>query len=478
MCTSPIKIFNRSRRFRVGIDLPILTVPCGHCEECQKKAQKDWFVRASAEYMRIKEKKGFVWFPTLTFNDSNMLIWDDSDNNYTVPVFNHDAFVSFRNKLRIYLKREGYNLSGENTMRFFYASEYGGKFGRPHFHCLLFVPMQIPYDIFAQCVDKAWIYGFVMYSKKYGRTIKGIKGIQYVMKYIHKDCHYYDLYKIDKYISSLKDKIKLLPDGNEDKEYLKNKLSMFKKCLPSHHQSMGFGSSFQFTDDEYINNKVRSNRLGIFDKDFSYSIPMYYKRKFLYDFDKVDSIYNINPRGKHIKLAQLNILIDKLDMYLSSSIYSNSVEDLCKRLFPHLLDNPLYDYFKDLRNYDTKDIAVYSLIYDGLPVYKDTFEVLNNDLSKSQSNFFNDRKRSAYFIWCKRIDNLYYPPEDDYKNNGSIDSVKLVGYRDLPVYKIFFYGLMFLAMFEKEFGKLSNDAALKEYYNEQVQFGKLFARTL
>lgn len=474
MCTSPIKIYNRSRRFRPGIDKPVLVVPCGHCEQCEKKKQRDWFFRAAVEYKRCIDQGGFVWFPTLTFRDDVLPRWYDKEFDYYIPTFSQDYFTAFRNKLRIYLKRDGYDFKGEDTLRYFYACEYGGKYGRPHLHCLLFVPRKVPFYTFQKCVKKAWIYGFVMYSKA-GRAIRSANGISYVMKYIHKDCLYYDKYKVDEYILKLKDAIKY-DDDIIMKSIHENKLKVFKSRLPRHFQSMGFGSNFDITDEEFLDNMVNSKRLLLKKDEFSYTIPLYYKRKFLYDFDNVNKVYNINARGIHIKEISFNNLVNKLDMYYSHVIYPNNVEYLSRIKCPYLLDHPLYEVFNKLRNYDTKDIAIFSLVYDGIPLLENDYKSLKSMSKKSPVDFIKNMNYNAFKMWCNRIDNLSEPLIDDYKNNGAMNCVNKIGYSDLPVYHDFYLGLMFLSLFEHEIGKYENDASLRDYYNQSVQFGKLFSR--
>lgn len=476
MCTNPIKIYNRSRRFRKGIDKPILIVPCGHCEECQQKKINDWFFRASAEFGRVKASGGFVWFPTLTYNDGALPQWCDKENNYYIPIFDPNHFVGFRNKLRVYLSRNGYNCKGDNTIRYFYACEYGGKYGRPHLHCLLFVPFKIDYNLFANLVEKAWIHGFVMYSKK-GRTVQSIKGIKYVMKYIHKDCHYFDKYNVDEYLQLLKDKLFKAKDCIF-KDIYRNKLNNFRRHMPHHHQSMGFGSSFNLSDDDFIKGKISSSRLKIYDNTFEYSIPMYYKRKFLYDFDNVNNIYNINPRGIHIKQEQFDVMLKKLDAYYQSVVYSNVVEDICKQKYPFLLKYNQFNLFKSLSNFDTKDIAIYSLVFSGLPIKKNVYDTMYNDIRNDFNEFLSMMDDLSYRYWKVRIDNLDTPLVVDYKDNGVYESLKYHTFDDLPVYKVFRGGLDFLEKFELFLGRDKNNHSLQEYYNQSCQFGKLFGKTI
>lgn len=464
MCTHPIHIINRSRRFRPGIDKPVLTVPCGKCEECQSRKMDDWFIRATAEYKRVTKSGGFVWFPTLTYDNDNLPVWSDPDAHFIAPVFDKSHFVGFRNKLRVYLKRAGFDFTGDNTIRYLYVTEYGGQYGRPHIHCCLFVPKFVNFGFFKRLVNKAWIYGMVRYSPT-GDYIKSVKGLRYCMKYMHKDLMYYEKYHIDDYISYL-----MRSAENDDSGFYLSKLVEFKKHLPHHCQSMGFGSDFVVRDDEFISDSLSSSRVGLYDAKFIYKIPLYYKRKFLYDFDKTENIYNINPRGVHIMQSRFVQMVGKLSMYYDSVFYSNKVETICQSCFPTLLHHPYYEFFDKVRKYDTKDIAVFSLVYDGVSITRDKFK----ELACYNDTFLLDMNKVAYKTFCNQVDNLSQPLIGDFHSNGALEDSKTYSYSDLPIYGQFYKALRFLEMFECLLGDLENNELLKQYYKQSIQFGKLF----
>lgn len=468
MCKSPIHIINRSRRFRLGIDKPVLTVPCGKCEECQNRKQDDWFVRACAEYQRVKRLGGFVWYPTFTYRNEDLPVWIDKQACFAAPVFDKDHFVSFRNKLRVYLKREGYDFKGNKTIRFLYVTEYGEKKGRSHLHGLLFVPSFVPFHLFKSLVAKAWIYGQVRYSPE-GLTINSVKALRYTMKYMHKDLLWYDKYHVDDYINYLRDKCK--STDIKEKNYFLGKYREFKRHLPHHAQSMGFGSDFAINDNEFVDNTVSSHRLGLYDVKFNYSIPMYYKRRFLYDFDNVEKIYSINPRGIHIKQMRFNRLIDHLDKYYANVVYTNKVLNIVKNFFPDMFRVPGFVEFQQLRKYDTKDIAYFALCYRGLPIKEHLFKVYDGD---DENHFLNELSKQAFYWFCVNIDNVGVECVDDYRHNGARESIDYIGYSHCNVYKIFDRGLNFLELCEQRFAQMENDSLVRMYYKQVIQFGKLF----
>lgn len=466
MCLKPIHIINRSRRFKTGIDRPILDVPCGKCEKCQSRKQDDWFVRACAEWQRVKKNKGFVWFATLTYRNEDLPVWKDKDYNFIAPTFDKSHFVSFRNKLRVYLSRAGYDFTGDMTIRYLYVTEYGEEKGRSHLHALLFVPAPIDYNEFADLVEKSWIYGYVMYSKL-GRTIQSVKGLKYVMKYMHKDMLWYDRYKVDEYLKNLK---------FDSKHDIKAKLKLcdFRKRLPHHCQSMGFGSDFIVSDDEFIDGYISSSRLGLYDAKFEFSVPLYYKRKFLYDFDNVNNIYNINTRGLHIKQVTFDKLIHSLEKYYSSVLYSDKVEKLSELVCPDLANDrkEYFDAFIKLRNEDCKDVALFALVFRGVALKKENIDDFNN---MSAQDFLKMQCDKGYFYFMSQIDKVGCDMVNDWHLNGALRASKFYGYNDVNIYRTYHKGLMYLEEFEKRFGQQLNNALEQKFYNQSIQFAKLFA---
>ena len=418
MCLSPISIINRSRRFDPLKDKARLIVPCGHCEQCQKRKQDDWFFRAVAEMKRVTKCNGYVWFPTLTYRNQDLPRWIDKEFNYNIPVFDKAHFVSFRTKLRVYLKRKGYDLTGDNTLRYLYVCEYGTEKGRSHLHTLIFVPSFVKYADMYDCVRRAWIYGFVMYSKK-GAKVSTVKCLQYVMKYMHKDQLYYDTYKIDDYILKLNDLSKNIDLDADIRDKYKARLLEFKRHLPHHCQSMGFGSSMVLSDDDFIRGIVSASRLDLVDKSFVYNIPMYYKRKFLYDFDKVNNVYQINPRGVHIKQMSFNNLVNSLVKYYDSVIYSNRIEDICKSDFPQLLNDDYLYFHRNKQRIDTNDLALYALCYRGLTVPK----IAHQSMDKMPFvDFLKQCRENAYTYFMANVDSVVI--HDDYLSNGAYEASK------------------------------------------------------
>lgn len=92
-------------------------VSCGKCFECKQKISREWAFRILLE-SKLYEKNCFI---TLTYNDDNL------------P---EDEGIH-RRELQLFMKRLRKSLEPKK-IRFFYCGEYGKRFGRPHYHCIIF----------------------------------------------------------------------------------------------------------------------------------------------------------------------------------------------------------------------------------------------------------------------------------------------------------------------------------------------------
>jgi hypothetical protein len=127
-----------------------LYLPCGSCVGCVKSRARDWAIRCSLEL----QYHDVACWATLTYDDSN------------VPVTLQKSHLQdFLRKLR---KRT------EVRVRFFASGEYGEKFGRPHYHPIL-------YGVDDEKVIQAcWPFGLAR------RHDLRFEGIAYVAGYVQK----------------------------------------------------------------------------------------------------------------------------------------------------------------------------------------------------------------------------------------------------------------------------------------------------
>lgn len=97
------------------VDMPA-TIACGQCRGCRLERSRQWAMRCVHE-ASLHARNSFI---TLTYNDL-CLPHDRS--------LNLDHFQRFMKRLRF---KYGKNI------RFFHCGEYGEKFGRPHYHAIIF----------------------------------------------------------------------------------------------------------------------------------------------------------------------------------------------------------------------------------------------------------------------------------------------------------------------------------------------------
>ena len=149
-CTSPTRI-------SVVIDgeEKELFVPCGHCAACRIAKKREWTIRLIHEKGYWKDTS----FITLTYQD-DFLPRDGG--------LHKEHLQGFIKRLRRSL--------GDRQIKYFACGEYGDRFGRPHYHAIVFGLSGEDRDKVQQC----WPFGFTKLSAA------TIYRFQYVCGYVQK----------------------------------------------------------------------------------------------------------------------------------------------------------------------------------------------------------------------------------------------------------------------------------------------------
>lgn len=134
-----------------------MLVPCNRCEVCRQNRLSDWVVRLTAEYRSCV----FSYFITLTYNDANLPINDNGDS------------CLVKRDVQLFMKRLRKRLFN-HSIRYFTVGEYGTRFGRAHYHSIIFSDKPITYDDF----NTSWDLGFIHIGQVTA------KSISYVAKYV------------------------------------------------------------------------------------------------------------------------------------------------------------------------------------------------------------------------------------------------------------------------------------------------------
>ncbi|UPW41581.1 replication initiator protein [Peromfec virus RodF8_52] len=157
-CYSPVSIRDPvdSRHF--------ISVPCGKCFNCLSTRRDSWSFRLQVE----ERHSSSSFFVTLTYSDDNVpYAWSDS-HGIDMPVFSKRDCQLFMKRLR--------KLHPDAGLRYFLVSEYGGQFGRPHYHMILFNMPGFRYQILEDLL-RTWDKGIVHVGDVTQASIK------YVCKY-------------------------------------------------------------------------------------------------------------------------------------------------------------------------------------------------------------------------------------------------------------------------------------------------------
>jgi len=172
MCQQPFAITRNDSTFtRKGKKTQ--NVPCGKCAQCVKSKLKTWTFRIE-QHLRVTSNPIFL---TLTYNDENLPYYVDSDTGEisNIPTLQKSDCQKFFKRLRFnyekHCKQTGFQVK---KLSYYLVGEYGTRFGRPHYHALVF-NLDFP-----ELIDRSWGLGF-SYSLP---LLTG--GIRYVLKYMAK----------------------------------------------------------------------------------------------------------------------------------------------------------------------------------------------------------------------------------------------------------------------------------------------------
>lgn len=138
--------------------------PCGHCPYCRYRMSRTWVLRLKLEAMQWQKS----CFLTLTYNDENL-----KDRS-----LHPEHLTDFWKRLRYYVSLK---YGSSCRIKYFSCGEYGDKFGRPHYHALIFGLDAGDNDI----ILKAWTFGFIQNGSLTENSIKYVAG--YALKKLGKD---------------------------------------------------------------------------------------------------------------------------------------------------------------------------------------------------------------------------------------------------------------------------------------------------
>lgn len=174
-----------------------IIVPCGDCFGCRANKAKEWTIRNVFESQKYENNI----FLTLTYDDKYC------------PTFLVKSHLSnFIKLLRTHLIRyKNY----KDKIKYFGCGEYGGKFGRPHYHLIIY---NLALDDLVKVSDNNYVSPLISSCWIYGLHSVGFineKSISYVSGYTQK--------KINKTLSSSEKRLL--------KKWLLNHKEHFQNCF-------------------------------------------------------------------------------------------------------------------------------------------------------------------------------------------------------------------------------------------------------
>lgn len=118
-----------------------IDVPCGKCPACLSRRVSDWTFRLEQEAFSATS----CWFLTLTYSDDN------------VPIKNSE-FTLNKSDLQKFFKRLRKKLYGskKGSLRYYAIGEYGGNYGRPHYHAIIYNLPDMPPRELEKLISGLW----------------------------------------------------------------------------------------------------------------------------------------------------------------------------------------------------------------------------------------------------------------------------------------------------------------------------------
>lgn len=166
-------------------------IPCGHCYHCRMTKINEWVTRMVLESQYRKH----TYFVTLTY-DSATTATDVLQETYPVwhninqrKKYDFQPLVLNKTHLQKFVKRLRKQLGF--PIKYYGVGEYGHKYGRPHYHLILWSDEPIT----AKNIQDSWI----LYGQKIGNidfndlvlngTMSSTDSFKYVCKYLHKQSY-------------------------------------------------------------------------------------------------------------------------------------------------------------------------------------------------------------------------------------------------------------------------------------------------
>lgn len=291
-----------------------MLVPCGHCIECKKKYQNDWFVRLSHE----SEDWSTGVFFTLTYSDTNVPhTVDTTTGELFNSVSKEDVVLWFKRFRERYEKVYGNRFSG----KYFITSEYGPRTLRPHYHGIIF---GIRVQDFKTLALEDWEdrFGFTKSRALFTQDPKArFTALRYTVKYCAKG-EFENPLVAQNYVLP---NFKLISKGIGLSHVKKNKDYYLATRLVKEH--------YFSSQDEYIDllvSRAKCNFLNHKGETISYGLPRYYRIK-IYEnaFLKIKISDYLRKMSDDLFNQKLEIIQSSFNLSSSEAVSALYMQEVC-----------------------------------------------------------------------------------------------------------------------------------------------------
>ena len=268
-CFFPRKVPNKSTDPNASISL---IAPCGKCYACLANKRSSWVFRMTEEF----KNRPFSVFVTLTYDEQ------------------HCPQNVNKRDCQLFLKR----LRKNSNLKFSYflVSEYGTKFGRPHYHAILFFHEHPTYNDVFQYIIKSWQLGNVRVD------LCNSARINYVTKYIlktYKD----DCFHLSSRNPALGSSFLISKASNFAQQNNYVYFNGFKQAVPTYYKRK-LNPDKVFTQDDF-NKMVQDteNRFGDYGQVYQNAIKMSQQTNMSFDYC-YPRLLHLLEKLKQIKFAE------------------------------------------------------------------------------------------------------------------------------------------------------------------------------
>lgn len=160
-----------------------IKVPCGHCDVCREKKRNDIVFRAAMETALYPCPPMFI---TLTYDNAHLPYTMVGNKKFHHGNLQYSDVQKFFKRLR----KRWDNIGLKHNIRYLVSGEYGSRFGRPHYHIILW---NNPYGAdesnpllmykLRQDILYTWCMGMIDFGQCRGGAAP------YAAKYVSKPCN-------------------------------------------------------------------------------------------------------------------------------------------------------------------------------------------------------------------------------------------------------------------------------------------------